>query len=358
MATRGHLGGVARATYEVALVLDASGKDVVLIETVGVGQDEVDIVRTADVSIVTLVPGTGDEVQALKAGIMEIADLFVVNKADREGADRTVASVESLLALEAYGPERWRPPILKTQATSGAGVPELLDAIDRFHARPAHDGESRRRARSEFRLRELLADRFLEHVAHDVLGHGEFEALLERIAARAVDPYTAVNEIVERTLESRGPAPGAGSLKPTTATLDHVGIAVGDLEAALKFYRDALGLEVRPPEEVPSQQVRVHFLPLGDSALELLEATAGQSPIGRFVAKHGPGLHHVTLRVDNIHDALARLRERGVRLIDETPRTGAEGALVAFVHPASTGGVLVELKQEACTSPSSAKPGG
>jgi LAO/AO transport system kinase len=358
MATRGHLGGLARATYEVALVLDASGKDVVLIETVGVGQDEVDIVRTADVSIVTLVPGTGDEVQALKAGIMEIADVFVVNKADRDGADRTVASVESLLALEAYGPERWRPPILKTQATSGAGVPELLDAIDRFHARPAHDGEARRRARSEFRLRELLADRFLEHVAHDVLGHGEFEVLLERIAARAVDPYTAVNEIVARTLESRDPGPGAGSLKPITGTLDHVGIAVGDLEAALKFYRDGLGLEVRPPEEVPSQQVRVHFLPLGDSALELLEATAGQSPIGRFVAKRGPGLHHVTLRVDNIHDALARLRERGVRLIDDTPRTGAEGALVAFVHPASTGGVLVELKQEACTSPSSAKRSG
>jgi LAO/AO transport system kinase len=109
MATRGHLGGLARATFEAALVLDAAGKDVVLIETVGVGQDEIDIVRTADVSIVTLVPGSGDEVQALKAGIMEIADIFVVNKADREGADRTVASIEANLSLQTFAPGEWRP---------------------------------------------------------------------------------------------------------------------------------------------------------------------------------------------------------------------------------------------------------
>ncbi len=203
MATRGHLGGLARATYEVALVLDASGKDVVLIETVGVGQDEVDIVRTADVSIVTLVPGTGDEVQALKAGIMEIADLFVVNKADREGAERTVASVESLLALETYPPEAWRPPILKTQATTGEGVAAVLDTIDRFREWPSHNGRNRRRARSEFRLRELLADRFLEHVSRQVLRNGEFDEVLNRIAARALDPYTAANEIVARALNRR-----------------------------------------------------------------------------------------------------------------------------------------------------------
>ncbi len=203
MATRGHLGGLARATYEAALVLDASGKDVVLIETVGVGQDEVDIVRTADVSIVTLVPGTGDEVQALKAGIMEIADLFVVNKADRDGADRTVASIESLLALESYAPDAWRPPILKTQATSGAGVTDLLDAVDLFRARPADDVLARRRTRSGFRLRQLLADRFLDYVSREVLGNGEFDVLLERIAGRAVDPYTAANDIVSRALNRK-----------------------------------------------------------------------------------------------------------------------------------------------------------
>ena len=204
MATRGHLGGLARATYEVALVLDAAGKDVVLIETVGVGQDEIDIVRTADVSIVTLVPGAGDEVQALKAGIMEIADLFVVNKADREGADRTVASIESLLALETYAPDAWRPPILKTQATSGAGVPELLDGIDRFRARPAELAMARRRTRSAFRLRELLADRFFDYASREVLQDGEFDTLVERISARAIDPYSAANDIVARALGEKG----------------------------------------------------------------------------------------------------------------------------------------------------------
>src|SRR4029078_3024388 len=126
MATRGHLGGLARATAEAALVLDAAGKDVVLIETVGVGQDEVDIVRTADISIVTVVPGTGDEVQALKAGIMDIADIFVVNKADREGAERTAASGETMLSMAEWPAGAWRPHVLREVATTGAGVPELV----------------------------------------------------------------------------------------------------------------------------------------------------------------------------------------------------------------------------------------
>src|SRR5262249_44052976 len=160
MATRGHLGGLARATSEVAIVLDASGRDVVVIETVGVGQDEVDIVRTADVSIVTLVPGTGDEVQALKAGIMEIADIFVVNKADREGADRTAAAVHAMLSLQTFADGEWRPPVLRTEATTGKGVPELLDTIDQFRTHSANTQTERRRSRAEYRLRELLADRF------------------------------------------------------------------------------------------------------------------------------------------------------------------------------------------------------
>src|SRR5439155_12808459 len=121
MATRGHLGGLARATADAAIVLDAAGNDIVIIETVGVGQDEVDIVRTADISIVLLVPGTGDDVQALKAGIMEIGDIFVVNKADRDGADRLVSAIESNLGLHTYGSDRWRPPIVRTVATTGAG---------------------------------------------------------------------------------------------------------------------------------------------------------------------------------------------------------------------------------------------
>ena len=318
-------------------MLDAAGKDWVVIETVGVGQDEIDIVRTADIAIVVLVPGTGDEVQALKAGIMEIADVFVVNKADREGADRLAASIEGMLALGEVEPGAWRPPIVRTQATAGTGVPDLLAAIEAFRAHTASAQHERRRLRQEFRLRELLADRFMEHVDRHVLAAGELDGMLERIADRRPRP-----------LCGRERDPGAGPRKErdiVKATLDHIGIAVADLSEALAFYRDALGLDVEPPEEVPSQRVRAHFVPVGEAAIELLEPTSPDSPIAKFIAKRGPGVHHVTLRVDDIRETLGRLKARGVRLIDEAPREGAEGALVAFIHPASTHGVLVELKQ-------------
>jgi methylmalonyl-CoA epimerase len=141
------------------------------------------------------------------------------------------------------------------------------------------------------------------------------------------------------------------------AILDHVGIAVTDLSAALAFYGDALGLEIEAPEEVPSQRVRAHFVPVGESKLELLEATAPDSAIAKYIGKRGPGLHHITLRVEDIHAALAQLKARGAKLIDEQPRPGAEGALVAFIHPASAHGVLVELKQSALSPEPSALAG-
>ena len=195
MATRGHLGGLARATSDVVLVLDAAGKDIVIIETVGVGQDEVDIVRTADVSVVTLVPGAGDEVQALKAGIMEIADVFVVNKADREGADRTVQAIAANLALHTYASGEWRPPIVKTSATSGQGIDELWRTIGRFRAHSEGARAVRQRARQEYRLRELLSHQFMQHI-EQTLPPGELDRIVEGISAREIDPYSAVAEIM------------------------------------------------------------------------------------------------------------------------------------------------------------------
>jgi LAO/AO transport system kinase len=203
MATRGHLGGLARTTSDAVLVLDAAGKSVVIVETVGVGQDEVEIVRSADVSVVVLVPGTGDDVQALKAGIMEIADVFVVNKADRDGAERMVTSIESNLSLQTYPEGAWRPPIVKTEATTGKGVPELWQAIRAFLAHAAPDRARRRAARHEHRLRELLAQRFLAHVEHTVFRPGEYEALVDRIARREIDPYTAAADVLGRALAGR-----------------------------------------------------------------------------------------------------------------------------------------------------------
>jgi methylmalonyl-CoA epimerase len=285
------------------------------------------------VSVVVVVPGTGDEVQALKAGIMEIADIFVVNKADRDGADRTAASIEAMLSLQTYPHGAWRPPILKTEATAGKGIAELVETIGKFRTHTADALRSRRRARAEFRMRELIGTRFLQHVERRVLRAGEFDELLDRIAGRQLDPYSAVQGIVDRTV-------GA-------SRVDHIGIAVSDLNAALAFYRDGLGFEVESPEEVSSQRVRAHFIPAGGSALELLEATSPDSPIAKFIEKRGPGLHHVTLRVDDIDAALERLKALGIRLIDDRPRPGAHGSLVAFIHPASAHGVLVELKQAA-----------
>jgi len=342
MATRGHLGGLARATSDVALVLDAAGNDVVIIETVGVGQDEVDIVRTADISIVVLVPGTGDEVQALKAGIMEIADIFVINKADRDGANRLAQSVAAMLALQTFQPGDWRPPILKTEATTGTGVPELMDAIAKFRAHSEAARATRQRARQEYRLRDLLSHRFLQLV-EETLSAGELQRVIDGIAERRVDPYSAAADIMNRVRRA-GPAEGVAS-RGGPATLDHVGIAVQDIDKALAFYRDALGLEVEAPEEVRSQRVRAHFIPVGESSIELLEGTASDSAITKYIEKRGPGIHHITLRVDDIRAALARLKARGVRLVDEEPRQGAEGALVAFIHPSAAHGVLVELKQ-------------
>ena len=161
------------------------------------------IVRTADISIVVLVPGTGDDVQALKAGIMEIADIFVVNKSDREGADRMVTSIESNLALQMFPEGEWRPPIVKTEATTGAGVPELWETIRRFRAHAEGTRERRLRARNEYRLRDLLTHRFMEHVEKEMLGSAEFAALVTRIAAREIDPYTAASDILSKAIKRK-----------------------------------------------------------------------------------------------------------------------------------------------------------
>ena len=199
MATRGHLGGLAAATSDAALVLDASGKDLVIIETVGVGQDEVDIVRTADVSIVVLVPGTGDDVQALKAGIMEIADIFVVNKADRDGADHVVQAVTASLSLQTFAEGEWRPPVLKTEAATGVGVDRLWEEIDRFRQHESPHQPQRRKASHEARLRGLVAQRLLDY-AETRLPSGAFDRLVEAIAKRETDPYSAAARLVNQAL--------------------------------------------------------------------------------------------------------------------------------------------------------------
>ncbi len=198
MATRGHLGGLAAATNQVVSILAAAGKDVVLIETVGVGQDEVEIVGAADVSLVVLVPGLGDEVQALKAGIMEIADVFVVNKADREGVDRVVSEIQAMLSM-AGGLEA-APAIVKTVATRDEGVGGLLEAVLEFERRAAADGglERKRRVRLRRQLEDAVRERLMAHLQRQVLTPAELDSLVERLARREIDPFSVADDVVRR----------------------------------------------------------------------------------------------------------------------------------------------------------------
>jgi LAO/AO transport system kinase len=268
LATRGAFGGLARAAADFALVLDAAGRDAILIETVGVGQAEVEVAQVAGVVAVVLIPGMGDSVQTLKAGILEIADVLVINKADHQGADRLEQELRSMLEIAGR-----HTPIVRTVATEDAGTAGLLAALRSVPARPVP-------------------------------------------AAR----------------------------RPVT--LDHLGVAVPSLDAALAFYRDLLGLAVAGREEIRHEHVRLAMLPLGDTRLELLEPSSGDSPVARFLAKRGPGLHHIALRLPDLDAAVQRLRDAGVRLVTDTIQRGAGGHRYIFIHPASAGGVLIELVQE------------
>jgi LAO/AO transport system kinase len=197
MATRGNLGGLSRATVDAVAILDAAGFDKVIVETVGVGQDEVEIVKTADVSVVVLVPGMGDDIQAIKAGIMEIGDVFAINKADREGVLRTQKELEALLSL-AHRPDMWNPPIVKTVATENKGTEDLSAAIEAYmeFQRSSAGNIERRQAIARWRLTELLQERLLADLL-DRNGTGErLERLSAEIAEKKIDPYSAVEELL------------------------------------------------------------------------------------------------------------------------------------------------------------------
>ena len=195
MATRGSLGGLARTTADVATILDASGRNVILIETVGVGQDEVEIVRLADITVVILVPGMGDDVQTIKAGIMEIADIFVINKSDREGAERVEREIRALQSLDTRH-DGWTPPIVKTVASEGKGVEELAAAIVEYEEYLQKEGRALKKSVENWqdRLVEMLRDAMLEK-ARERLGDGNVARLAAEVAEHKRDPYTLVEEI-------------------------------------------------------------------------------------------------------------------------------------------------------------------
>ena len=338
MATRGSLGGLAKATNDAIKVLDASGYDIIFVETVGVGQTEVDIVRTADTVVLVLVPGYGDEVQALKAGLMEIADIFAINKADREGTE--MLHLEIQMAVE-FERDRWRqlgwePPIVETTAFTLRGVRPLWEAIGRHVEFMRSSGRlnERRKLRAFEEVKAIVADSVVSRV-EERLRSPEAEELIGRVLSGKIDPYSAADIVMERFLMG-----GDGMFKK----IDHIGIAVRNLDEAIKVW-EGLGLKVDEIEEVPDQKVRTAIIHVGESRIELLEPTSEDSPIAKFIAKRGEGIHHMALGVDDIEATLEHLKEEGYRLIDEKPRIGAGGAKIAFVHPKAVTGVLLELCQ-------------
>jgi LAO/AO transport system kinase len=259
----------------VAKLMEAAGRNTVIIETVGVGQDEVAIAALADVTILVLVPGMGDDIQSLKAGVMEVADIFVVNKSDLPGAERVVSEIQAMQHLAP--PNDWTPPVVRTIATTGDGIPQLLEEITRFQT------------------------------------------------------------------QSKGPR---SQIPRAETTIDHLGVAVKSIAAARQFYA-LLGLQITHEEIVPHEQVHTAMLPIGDSRIELLEATTEDSTIGRFIARRGEGLHHVALRVTDLDARFAALQQAGIKLASDQIRIGAGGHRYFFVHPSSTGGVLLELVEAA-----------
>lgn len=276
MASRGTRGGLVSTAEDVCVVFTEAGRHVILIETMGVGQDEIEIAELADLTALVLVPGMGDEVQSLKAGVMEIADIYVINKSEREGTELLEAQILAMQGLAADCDE-WVAPVVRTVGTSGAGVKELMEAVQRC---AAHERKKKNRmTRSDLRL-------------------------------------------------------------------DHIGAAVKSIASARRFY-EALGLVVSGEEVVEHEKVNTAMLPIGESRIELLEATEDDSIIAKFLANHGEGLHHIAVRVKDVDAMFARLKLQGVRLTSEEVQVGAGGHRYFFIHPSSTGGVLLEIVSNA-----------
>jgi LAO/AO transport system kinase len=329
------MGGLAPATHDAIDILDAAGFDWVLVETVGVGQDEVDIVRSVESVVVVTLPGLGDDIQAIKAGLMEIADIFVINKADRDGVDRTRQDLETMISMAEN--VAWRPPIAKTVASRGEGIEEVLGQIRKHREWLVESGEIRVRRRTHLRLRlENLLEEMVLRSAEDV---GGLEGWVDSGLNDGADPYFLAERMFAKILSARRISNHA-----LVDGIDHFGIAVTSISEAKRFY-EGLGLEVEEIEEVPREGVRVAMIPLGDTRLELLEPTRDDSPVAKFLNKRGEGMHHLCFSTRDIGAAAGRLRSAGASLLGEKPFRGAGGCQVQFVHPKSASGVLVELSQ-------------
>jgi LAO/AO transport system kinase len=411
-SSRGSLGGVTPRTREAIALCEAAGYDVVLLETVGVGQSETMAHEMSDCFVVLALAGAGDELQGIKRGLMELVDVIAVNKADGPDVARASAAAQEL-ALAAHvsresagsrgvgsdgagsdgagsdGARNTPPDVTTCSAATGANIEHVWGLISARvdAARRTGAFDARRRAQACRWLRSLVDERAARALADSFAARSALARAQDAISRGVVLAPAAADEVVGAFLDGlRFGAPVAlahaehthgahtmtTSIQPQTTqsasthtatdhapaslpssliaarAVNHIGIAVRSLAAARPFYEGTLGARYEGEEDVPEQRVRVAFYALGDGPdgtvrLEILEPTSPDSPIAQFIEKRGEGLHHVAYTVHDIAARLAALKAGGVRMIDESPRIGAHGTKIAFVHPKSSLGVLTEL---------------
>jgi LAO/AO transport system kinase len=345
----GTLGGVARRTREALLLCEAAGFDVVLVETVGVGQSETAVAGMTDLFLLLLVPGGGDELQGMKRGIVELADLVLVNKADGDltaAAERAVEAYRAALTLLRPRTAGWQVPVEACSSLDGSGIGEAWKTMQRYRDTLAASGElaARRAAQAAAWLwsetAELLLERLREHP-----GVRERVGDLERaVQEGALPPTVGAQRLLEIFLASScAPSPAAGAV----GRLNHVAVAVPDLAAARAAFERLPGARVSEPKELPEHGVTAVLVALPNTAIELVTPLGERSPLASFLEKNpGGGIHHLALEVPDVRAAAAALAAQGARVLGGgEPKTGAHGAPVLFLHPKDFAGTLVELEE-------------
>ena len=266
---------------------------------------------------------------------MEIADIFVVNKADLPGANRTVREINAMLDMSGYEIAD-RPKVVSVVATEGEGISQLYESINTFLEKQRDTGayQERRRDQISTELRNILHYELTRHI-ESKLARDFLDEQIALILSQETTTYQIADRILATILSKGEPQ--------MLQKIDHLGVAVKSIAETLKFYEDALGITPTAIEEVPSQKVKVAFLAVGDSNIELLESTTEDGPIAKHIEKRGEGIAHLAFRVENVEEAMKELKDKGVRLLSDTPLPGAHGAKIVFIHPKSAHGILIEL---------------
>jgi LAO/AO transport system kinase len=357
----GTLGGVARRTREALLVCEAAGFDIVLVETVGVGQSEIAVAGMTDLFLLLLVPGGGDELQGIKRGIVELADLVLVNKADGDlavAAERAVEAYRSALALLRPRTAGWEVPVAACSSVTGAGIAAAWDTMRRYRETLGASGAlaARRAAQAGEWLWSETAETLLERLREHPGVRERLPQLERAVREGALPPTSGARRLIERFLGAAD-APSAGAVcaaatpgaQPAPGRLNHVAIAVPDLAGARRAFARLPGASVSEPLPLPEHGVEVVFVVLPNTKIELVTPLGERSPLRSFLEKNpGGGIHHLSLEVPDVRTAAAHLVGQGARVLgDGEPRLGAHGTPVLFLHPKDFCGALVELEETA-----------